>query len=140
MGFDHISLIVDDVEKSTQFYIRFFEGKQLSVTALPGEGVRLAYVDCGGQVLELRERTDTSPRSTGDSAARPDDGTSGGIGHMAIRVRNVEETAERLSKRGLARDSNIVPAPVGKGNLFTIHDPEGNRIQLLDRGDLRKSY
>jgi catechol 2,3-dioxygenase-like lactoylglutathione lyase family enzyme len=61
------------------------------------------------------------------------------IDHIAIRVDNFEQEAARLQAQGVSFEVLPRLASVGEGKVAMFLDPDGNKIEILDREDLRKA-
>jgi catechol 2,3-dioxygenase-like lactoylglutathione lyase family enzyme len=112
--------MVDDVEKSIDFYTRHF-GFELRHSALP------AFADVGRGRLRLLL---AGPES---SAGRPmPDGRvpgPGGWNRIHLIVEDLAGEVERLRAAGLTFRNDIVSGPGGRQIL--LDDPAGNPIELF---------
>ena len=114
-GFHHAGFLVTDVERAAAFY----EGV-LGLGSLPRPdfGFRGRWYDLGhGHQLHLME-TDKSSGQTG--LANFDR-------HIALMVRDIDETARHLADMGVAVSEGSGRA--GARQLF-VRDPDGNMIEL----------
>ena len=55
-----------------------------------------------------------------------------GLDHLGFKVKNLEETAQELKKKGVKFSVEPFVAPSGNKIAF-IEGPEGIRIELVDR-------
>ena len=68
-----------------------------------------------------------------DATVRPDRTCwTPGWSHLALRVNDWEMAAEELRKQGVQLE-DAVPA-IGGGMLRSFYDPEGNMLQIVQRG------
>jgi catechol 2,3-dioxygenase-like lactoylglutathione lyase family enzyme len=111
VGINHIALEVGDLEEALAFYSRIFE---LEIVREP-EFPHVAFMQMGDQFLNLTE---------GRSQA-PDDER-----HFGLVVDDKQATREALEATG----AEIVP---GRGLDFL--DPWGNRVQVVEYGDIQFS-
>lgn len=58
--------------------------------------------------------------------------------HIALRVENVDEALAALADQGVSAEVRT-PKAAGRGigRIGTIRDPDGVKMELLDRADLR---
>ena len=60
------------------------------------------------------------------------------FGHVALRVENVDRALKDVAALGVAAEPGTPkPAGTGIGRIGIIRDPNGVKIELLDRPDLR---
>ena len=126
LGIDHYSLRVSDIKSSQQFYENFFQTKFVKRAEIPEKKLTLVYLESRYDMIELVESETT----------RAEQGIH--IGHIAIRVKNVEQETARLQAQGVAFEVLPRVAAVGEGKVAVFSDPDGNRIEILDREDLRE--
>jgi catechol 2,3-dioxygenase-like lactoylglutathione lyase family enzyme len=115
-----IRYIVDDVEKSVDFYT-----KQLDFETGEMMGTAFAWVKRGDLTLWL-----AGPAS---SAARPmPDGRKpepGGWSRLVIEVEDIVASVEKLNAAGAKFRNDLVTGPGGKQIL--VEDPSGNVVELF---------
>ena len=109
VGINHVALEVGDLEAALEFYGSLFE------LELRGRVPGMAFVDMGDQFLALSE----GRRQT------PDDGR-----HFGLVVDDREAVRAALADT----DAEIVPS---RGLDF--RDPWGNRVQVVEYGDIQFS-
>jgi glyoxylase I family protein len=108
---DHVSVLITDVERSRRFY-RDLLGLQEIAKPKAFDFVVL-WFDLGNQQLHLlrKDRPDTlSPR------------------HFALRVADCAAARAYFRERGVAADETV---PIPGADRFFIHDPDGNRIEVI---------
>ena len=59
-------------------------------------------------------------------------------GHIAVRVKSVEETVRMLRAEGVTVAGEPRDAATGLGRIGVLLDPDGIRLELADRDDYRK--
>ena len=57
-----------------------------------------------------------------------------GYGHIAIGVENLDATLERLSAQGIEPEKPPYSVREGGSRLCFVRDPDGYRIELIERG------
>lgn len=107
VGINHIALEVGDVSQALDFYGAIFD------FALRGRGKGTAFIDMGDQFIALSEG-----REQGADTHR----------HFGLVV------DDRSSVRGLAEAAG---ATVLEGGFLDFLDPWGNRVQVVEYGDLQ---
>ena len=94
--FDHIGVVVEDLEKAIEELSRFFELECEERKEIEEAGIRIAFYPLGTGQMELIEFQmpieDVDPVVTRPGA---------GVQHVAFQVDNFDETLEELMKRGL---------------------------------------
>ena len=104
-GIDHVSILVDDLQRSAAFYQRVF-------------GITPLSEDKPNQILRLgMKRTMVSLRH---------EGPSGVVDHFAISVENFnrEVATEQLKQHGLTPQQNVQFG-------FHVRDPDGVVVQVV---------
>jgi len=109
VGINHVALEVDDLEEALEWYGRIFQFE------LRGRGGRMAFVDMGDQFIALSEGRKQAPDTHR---------------HFGLVVDDKQATREALETAG----AEIVP---GRGLDFL--DPWGNRVQVVEYGDIQFS-
>jgi lactoylglutathione lyase len=107
VGMNHVALEVGSIEEALEFYGRIFELR------LRGRGRGMAFVDIGDQFIALSEGRTQPP-----DAHR----------HLGLVVDSKEVARAALEDAG----AEILP---GRGLDF--RDPWGNRIQVVEYGDVQ---
>jgi lactoylglutathione lyase len=123
----HTMLRVYDLDKSIEFYTKYFGMKLLRKTDFEGGRFTLAFVGYGEEedttVLELTYNWDQKePYNLGDA-----------YGHIAIAVPDAYRACEVLAEGG----ANVVrpagPMKHGTRVIAFIEDPDGYKIELVQR-------
>ena len=123
----HTMIRVLDLDKSLDFYTRLLGMKVLRRKDFPGGKFTLAFVGYGDEsdnaVVELTHNWEQDEAYThGD-----------GFGHLAIGVPDIYRTCELLEAEG----ANIPrpPGPMQHGGtvIAFVEDPDGYKIELVER-------
>ena len=124
----HTMLRVKRLEASIDFYTRLLGMKELRRREVPEGKYTLAFLGYGPEeshtVLEL---TYNWGKDEGYEL-----GT--GFGHLAIGVRDVAATCEMLRAEGVAIVREAGPVKFGTTIIAFIEDPDGYKIELIQRG------
>ena len=107
IGFNHVALIVGDIDRALEFYGRLFE------FTLRERNAESAFIDLGDQFLALQK---------GD-ASTADDGH-----HFGLVVDDKEVARQALLAAG------ITPLP---GPFLDFLDPWGNRVEIIGYGNIQ---
>lgn len=148
---EHIGLNVSDMERSLNFYMNVLGFKILR------QSDKKAYLYSGDDMLELKESPVPADfkRPTTKEDWRAWMYNPVGIGHIGIRVDDMEETVKRISEHGgdvvippykfepEARCENVPNSdklrraanPIGKPywKIAVVADPDGIMFELLER-------
>jgi len=124
---DHIALWTTDLERSKQFYAKYFGAHAGHEYANPAKGFRSIFLSFeGGARIEVMQTSKLSPVVLEPGAQRM------GLTHIAISVGSVEQVDEltrRLNEDGFA----IVEGPRRSGDGYyesVALDPDGNRVEI----------
>ena len=118
----HVAVVVRSIEQSLTFY-RDSLGLELeTITDVPGDRVRIAFLGVGESKIELVEPTD---ETTG--VARFLDSKGEGFHHVCFEVDNLAETLLRLEIDGLEL-IDTAPRRGAEGPVAFIHPRSGNGV------------
>jgi lactoylglutathione lyase len=121
LGIGHTGFIVSDMEKSLDFYINKLGLKQIRTMDKEGKPWLIFLQVQEGQNYELYH---------GGNRTRPNTWQSYGSSHLSLLCDDLEATLEALRAKVVPVDAEIKLG--GDKNLKAwIHDPDGNRIELL---------
>ncbi|MDT3677909.1 MAG: lactoylglutathione lyase [Burkholderiaceae bacterium] len=128
----HTMLRVGDLQRSTDFYTRVMGMRVLRTTDRHDQGYSLAFVGYGDEstdaVLEL---------TWNHGVQRYDLGSA--YGHIAIEVSDAAQACERIRAAG----GNVVreagPVKGGSTVIAFVEDPDGYKIELIERSGARAS-
>jgi catechol-2,3-dioxygenase len=107
VGINHVALEVGSIEEALAFYGRLFE------LSLRGRSARMAFIDLGDQFINLSENRDQHR----DEAR-----------HFGLVVDDKEKVRRRLDEAGV----ETLP-----GGGMEFRDPWGNRVQIVEYGDIQ---
>jgi len=124
----HTMIRVFDLDKSLDFYTRLMGMTLLRRRAVEAGRYTLAFVGYGDEddnaVIELTHNWDQKEPYTIGS----------GYGHMAIGVTDAYALCERLAKEGVKIPRPPGPLKFGTTVIAFIEDPDGYKIELIQRG------
>ena len=146
VGVDHVSLTVDDLDRSVAFYcgllgLTLHDRGRLEpelieqMTGMPGAQVDYADVDLGSRILELlHHRTAAARRPITSRQERP------GSVHIGLRVDDAAAVHGRLTAAGFVPLSPPRTLPDdGSGwsgsIVFYVRDPDGVMLEIVERAD-----
>jgi len=117
-----VAVVVRSIEQSLTFY-RDSLGLELeTITDVPGDRVRIAFLGVGESKIELVEPTDDT---TG--VARFLESKGEGFHHVCFEVENLAETLMRLEIDGLEL-IDTAPRRGAEGPVAFIHPRSGNGV------------
>ena len=123
----HTMLRVLDLNKSIEFYTKYLGMKLLRKTDYPDGKFTLAFIGYGDEsshsVLELTYNW--------DQIESYDIGN--GFGHIALGVPDIYKTCADLEKEGVKIPRPPGPMKHGKTVIAFIEDPDGYKIELIER-------
>lgn len=124
----HTMLRVFDLQRSVDFYTNLLGMKLLRRREVPAGRYTLAFVGYGdeatGTVLELTYNWDQKePYAIGS-----------GFGHLALGASDVHALCDRLAKAGVKITRPPGPVKFGTTIIAFIEDPDGYKIELIQRG------
>ena len=123
-SFDHYSLIANDLDAALKFYCDTLGMKALKKMEVPATKLDMRYLHYDYDVLELLHR--------------PPPSTDPMYGHYALRVDNVEEALKAFAAKGVPTEPGFPKtAGTGIGRIGMVRDPDGVKVELVDRADLR---
>jgi lactoylglutathione lyase len=123
----HTMIRVRDLDASLNFYTNQLGMKLLRKRDYPSGKFTLAFVGYGDEanstVIELTHNWEQAePYNLGSA-----------FGHLAIAVPNVYSTCERLAASGVKIPRPAGPMAHGGSVIAFIEDPDGYRIELVER-------
>jgi len=111
IGFNHVALVVGDIDQALEFYGRLFE------FTLRGRDQNSAFIDLGDQFLALQKGPERAEWRTADDGH-----------HFGLVVDDKEVARQALIAAG------ITPLP---GPFLDFLDPWGNRIEIIGYGNIQ---
>jgi lactoylglutathione lyase len=131
---DHVGINVADLAKAEAWYSEAFGLKREFATRIDAvdlDIVMLVHPDLGHRV-ELLSRPGSGP---GLRAANPAEAAlTEGFGHIAFGVAGLRARHSRLLGLGAREIMPPQPSPEPGVSMSFLADPEGNLIELLERG------
>ena len=126
-SFLHTMIRVLDLGKSLDFYTRLLGMQLLRKKDYESGRFTLAFVGYGDEsdssVIELTHNWDQKEPYTIGSA----------FGHLAVGVPDIYGTCERLAKEGVKIPRPPGPMKHGGSVIAFIEDPDGYKIELIER-------
>ena len=123
----HTMLRVGDLERSTRFYTDVLGMRLLRKTDRPDQKYTLAFVGYGdegqGAVLELTYNYGVNHYDPG-----------AGFGHIAIEVDDAAAACAAVRAKGGAVTREAGPVKGGTTIIAFVADPDGYKIELIERG------
>lgn len=125
--FLHTMIRVKDLDKSIDFYTRLLGMKVTRRTDYPSGEFTLAFVGYGDEtettVVELTHNWgQEEPYDLGS-----------GFGHLAIGVPDIYKTCDQLAAEGVTIPRPPGPMKHGGSVIAFIEDPDGYKIELIER-------
>ena len=125
-SFDHYSMIANDLTGALRFYRDDLGMRVLKTMEVPATQLSMTYLHYDYDVLELLHRP--TPNTTDPM-----------FGHIALRVDDVDAALRHFAAHGVpAEPGTPKAAGTGIGRIGIVRDPDGVKIELVDRADLRR--
>lgn len=123
--FLHTMLRVGDLERSIAFYTTHLGMKEIRRRDVPDGKYTLAFLgyEGGGTEIELTYNYGVAGYEMG-----------GAFGHLAIGVPDIYATCERMRAEGVKISREPGPVKFGTTLIAFIEDPDGYKIELIQRG------
>ena len=123
----HTMIRVMDLEKSIEFYTKFFNMKLIRKNDFPGGKFSLAFLGYGNEtdntVLELTYNWDQTEVYDKGNA----------WGHIALGVEDIYTLCDDLEKEGVLVTRKPGPMKHGTTLIAFIKDPDGYSIELIEK-------
>lgn len=124
-SFDHYSLVANDLTGALDIYRDLAGMAPLASLYVESSDLTIEYLHYDYDVLELLHR--------------PTPSTDPVFAHIALRVDDVDAAVAALAELGVTTESGTPKAAgTGNGRIAIVRDPDGVKIELLDRPDLRE--
>jgi lactoylglutathione lyase len=125
--FLHTMIRVGDLERSIAFYTKMFGMKELRRNDVPAGQYTLAFLGYGGNAageaeIELTYNYGVEKYEMG-----------GAFGHLAIGVPDVAGACERIRAEGGKVVREAGPVKHGTTIIAFVEDPDGYKIELIQR-------
>ncbi len=122
----HTMLRVGDLDRSVKFYTELFGMKELRRRHVPDGKYTLSFLGYGDEathtLLELTYNYGVDKYDIGT-----------GFGHLAIGVPDVAGTCEKLRAAGAKITREPGPVKFGTTIIAFVEDPDGYKIELIQR-------
>ena len=122
----HTMLRVGDLERSIQFYTEVLGMKLLRTTDRPDQKYSLAFVGYDGEdktaVLELTSNYGVDKYDLG-----------AGFGHVAIEIPDVKGACDAVRAKGGTVTREAGPVKGGATVIAFVQDPDGYKIEFIER-------
>jgi lactoylglutathione lyase len=122
----HTMIRVGDLDRSIDFYTRLLGMRLLRRQDYPGGRFTLAFVGYGDEadhtVIELTHNWDTASYDLG-----------AGFGHIALGVPDIHAACDALAKEGVKIPRPPGPMKHGSTVIAFVEDPDGYRIELIEK-------
>ena len=119
---DHIAIISSDYQKAKDFYVDKLGFKvKREVERKDRDDFIITLEAPNGILIELFIEKNPPRRVTRPEAA--------GLRHLAFRVQDIEESVEKLNKKGIETDEIRIDPQNGKRMTFFM-DPDGLPLEL----------
>ena len=126
----HTMLRVGDLDRSLKFYTEVLGMRQLRRTDYPEGKFTLAFVGYGEEseaaVLELTHNWGVEKYELGNA-----------YGHIAIEVEDAYQACEEVKKKGGRVTREAGPMKHGTTVIAFVEDPDGYKVELIQRGSRR---
>jgi len=123
----HTMIRVNDLEESIKFYQDLFGMKVLRKADYPDGKFSLAFIGYGSEdtntVIELTHNWETSHYDHGNA-----------YGHIAIEVDDAYKSCEDIKSKGGKVIREAGPMMHGTTVLAFVEDPNGYKIELIQKG------
>lgn len=122
----HTMLRIGNLDRSLKFYTEVLGMRLLRMQEYPEGKFTLAFVgyqdETEGAVIELTENRGVESYNPGD-----------GFGHIAVEVEDAYAACEEIRRRGgnVVRDAG--PMKHGTTVIAFVEDPDGYKIELIQR-------
>jgi lactoylglutathione lyase len=123
----HTMIRVGDLGRSIAFYTEVLGMKLLRRQDYPDGRFTLAFVGFGSEseqaALELTHNWDTPSYDLGN-----------GFGHVALEVADARAACDEIRRRGGVVTRDAGPMKHGTTVIAFVQDPDGYKIELIQRG------
>jgi methylmalonyl-CoA/ethylmalonyl-CoA epimerase len=129
---DHIAIVVDDMEKTLEFWRDALGMALLGVQDIPAEMAQIAFLPTGGSEIELVMPT------TGDSGlAKYLEKKGPGMHHVCLEVDDIAGMLAQLRDKGIQL-INEEPRRSAEGRLYAFIHPKSANGVLVELYQLPK--
>jgi methylmalonyl-CoA epimerase len=131
MTIDHIGIAVESIEEALPFYRKALGLVPVHSEEVPGQKVRVAFLQAGETALELLE-----PMGDEGAVAKFLKTRGPGLHHVAFAVKDVKGHMDRLAKDGMPALEKA-PRPGARGHQVCFLHPKhahGVLVELVQHG------
>jgi lactoylglutathione lyase len=122
--FLHTMIRVGDLERSIKFYTELLGMKELRRRDVPDGKYTLAFVGYEGDPAEVELTYNYGVDKYEQGSA---------FGHLAVAVPNAAEACERIKQSGGKVTREAGPVKFGTTVIAFVEDPDGYKIELIER-------
>jgi len=126
MRYLHTMLRVGNLDRSVKFYTEIFGMKELRRSDVPDGKYTLAFLGYGPEesttVLELTYNYGVDHYDLGSA-----------FGHLAIAVPDIYATCDKMRAAGAKITREPGPVKFGTTHIAFVEDPDGYKIELVQR-------
>ena len=129
---DHIGIAVKSIKETSELLCNILGIKVVGEEIVEEQKVKVTFLPLGDSELELLEST-----SSEGPIARFIEKKGEGIQHIAFRVNNIEETLDKLKKKGVRLIDEKPRYGAGGAKIAFLH-PKGTNgvlIELCERSE-----
>jgi glyoxylase I family protein len=132
IALDHVGLSVGDLDAAVAFYGRAFGFEPEFSFELPHQIGGAMLKDGSGSRLELFERPDSA---AGIQGVTPIEAlATRGFGHFALCAPDIQPVFDAALAAGASAVVEPSPSPEPGVRFAFLADPEGNLVELVERG------
>lgn len=131
MIIDHVGIAVESIEEALPFYRKALGLVPVHSEEVPGQKVRVAFLQAGETALELLE-----PISEEGAVAKFLKTRGPGLHHVAFAVKDIQGHMRRLSSEGMPT-LEAAPRPGARGHQVCFLHPKhahGVLVELVQHG------
>lgn len=122
LGIDHASIVANDLDAAVRFYTQDMGMQMLHNFHFEERGFDMLYMNMGKGVLELLHND------------KPGEGPL--MGHIALLVKDSKKLADELAAKGVTILTQPRELATKNGMVCNIEDPDGIKLELIDRVSL----
>lgn len=129
---DHIGIAVRSIEEALSFWQSALGVACTGVEEVSEQKVKTAFLPLGGTEIELLE-----PTSEESPVAKFMEKKGEGIHHLAVRVKNIEDTLADLKKKGIRLIDETPRYGAGGARIAFVHPKSAGGV-LLELSERRE--
>ncbi|MFQ5826855.1 MAG: VOC family protein [Dehalococcoidia bacterium] len=125
-GVDHVHIVVEDLDRASEFFTQLFESQGAAIKEVPEFGFRFQFIQVGSTVIELLEAT--SPDSPIGQFLK---NRGEGVHALSFKVDDLDAAVAELQRRGLRLVSRATVGRIREAH-FHPKDTHGFMIELVE--------